>query len=1083
MKLNLLIKGTLSIAFSAVLCIPAFVFADEPMTDFERLLQSAIEDNKLLKTGKPAVAAVEKEKIKPKTESTKVPLTEPQNVTKDSPKTLVAQRPSDVPKKNNTIQDNSASRVAVSEVILDDGWVTVTPNDPNTAVPVTAPRPGRVAAKPEPAPEAAEENVVKELQPFEKPKILIQEEEEYIAVPKRQPALEKPKETRKENKEGHAISRKLDELAAFTDTESETDSDSKSEEPDSTPQTDTKKPVAQLPESESETEDDADEESVAKATETKPESKSSAKTNSDEKPETKKGDESTIAKEAEKVTSKITGKVASSARVPDFDEDDEKKYSVVDASLAGEPHSKDKIRLMYDEIISGFRARNVGSRYEMWKNYAKSTLKGTEGINTGSELDGRCRLSWYKKLYADPIQSVFEVEEFSRKLHNALSGNHRGLAEILPDIRSKMDVPERNDAGIRFTECKTPLDALEVIKSCLVNASSLHAQALAPLTQAELTELSKNLIPTFVGPTCINGHTIYARSVGRKHVDIMDGLDKAAMWSAAEALVPMTNPSLLALLDKLPENVLPTVMLNGVKVQRLSTPAGDIIIGGRENNVYDLDSPAMKDVICVIDLGGNDSYREGTCNLDRPVFAIIDLHGNDVYSGSKPGIQGGSILGVSLLLDAEGDDTYSAVDLAQGSTIGGAGILIDLAGNDKYKALRRVQGHALMGLGMLIDKKGADDYHAALWAQGFGAPGGFGLIEDTEGNDHYYCGGLYLDSYPEHPGYDGWGQGVGAGIRQVANGGIGVLLDGSGDDVYEVDYFGHGGGYWLGVGFARDFGGNDIRHGTTKTAYDGRPRQQQEWTRFANGFGCHYSLGYCFDDQGNDVYGGRIMGTGMAWDLSIGYLCDFNGSDKFTATGGMTQGIGAEGSIGILFSYGGNDEYLGRNQAFANGNITYHSPSNCGGNISFLINYGGQDKYGCGAKNNSYVQRGTASGFLIDRPTDKEAVGESAALKKLIEERNQEIADYDADVAIKKDEYAARGRRYVPRTRRPQPITLEQQQSIGAVPSFDNDIAAPASVEKDVKTDNAAAPLKPAPANGAAKADNVKTSRATTNIR
>jgi len=42
--------------------------------------------------------------------------------------------------------------------------------------------------------------------------------------------------------------------------------------------------------------------------------------------------------------------------------------------------------------------------------------------------------------------------------------------------------------------------------------------------------------------------------------------------------------------------------------------------------------------------------------------------------------------------------------------------------------------------------------------------------------------------------------------------------------------------------------------------------------RFTCGFGCHYALGFCFDDNGNDTYGGTIMGLGFAWDCSIGFL-------------------------------------------------------------------------------------------------------------------------------------------------------------------------------------------------------------------
>jgi hypothetical protein len=740
---------------------------------------------------------------------------------------------------------------------------------------------------------------------------------------------------------------------------------------------------------------------------------------------------------SEKEKSQTPSPISQQTPIPDFDsEDDETVWQVIHAEQVGDPHSKDKIKLMYDEIVNGLKSRNITGRYEMWKNYARSTLKSTAGLNTGSELDGRCRLSWYQQLYNETVHSIFAAEEYSRKLHHALSGGHRHLAEIMPDIRKKMDVPERNNEGIRFPECKSPFDALNEVKRCLLEAQMAHARMLATLTSAEIIELGNNLVPTFVGAGCVNGHTIPNRTYCRRLTNLMEKMDKAGQYDAAEALIPLTNTALLALLDKLPEEAFPTVSLSGQKVQRLSTSAGDIIIGGRENNIYDLDSQEMREVVCVIDLGGNDFYREGTCNLSRPIFVTIDLHGNDNYNGTKPGIQAGSVLGVSMLVDAEGDDIYSGGDIVQGSTIGGTGMLFDFAGHDSYKALRRAQGHSLEGLGMLIDRNGNDKYRAAMWAQGFGAPSGFAVLEDIEGNDNYYCGGLYLDSYPEHPGYDGWGQGVGAGIRQVANGGVGILLDGSGDDVYEVDYFGQGGGYWLGVGFVRDFAGNDIRHGSTLMAYNGGQRTQNRWTRFANGFGCHYSLGYCFDDAGNDVYGGTIMGTGMAWDLSIGFLCDFNGSDKFTATGGMTQGVGAEGSIGILYNYGGDDQFMGRNQAYSSSNITYHLPSNCGGNFSFLINYGGNDKYGCGASNNSYVQRGSQGGFLIDRPTDSEAANELVALKALIEKREKEILEYDENVKKSVEEAAAKGRRYVPRQRRPLPISADQQQRLGAVPDF-----------------------------------------------
>ncbi|MDO4558057.1 MAG: hypothetical protein Q4C47_03735, partial [Planctomycetia bacterium] len=309
----------------------------------------------------------------------------------------------------------------------------------------------------------------------------------------------------------------------------------------------------------------------------------------------------------------------------------------------------------------------------------------------------------------------------------------------------------------------------------------------------------------------------------------------------------------------------------------------------------------------------------------------------------------------------------------------GVGILVDMAGDDYYGGVRRVQGHALGGLGILIDREGKDQYHAALWAQGFGAPLGFGLIEDSLGDDTYYCGGWAFDGYPETPGYDGWGQGIGAGLRQIACGGIGVLLDGDGDDIYEYDYMGHGGGYWAGLGIARDFAGNDTRYGGTRKMYDGSPRGERMYQRFGCGFGCHYAIGFCFDDDGDDVYGGTIMGLGMGWDLGIGYLCDAGcGNDVYNGTGSQIEAYGMQAGMGVLFDYGGDDTYMGGSRGSVQGtaptgiNPDYHRLPECGGNFAFLVDYGGTDRYSCNAPNNAVTQRGGKGGFLIDRPLPAE---------------------------------------------------------------------------------------------------------------
>ncbi len=633
----------------------------------------------------------------------------------------------------------------------------------------------------------------------------------------------------------------------------------------------------------------------------------------------------------------------------------------------GEPLAAGMIKLLQDEIVNGFKRRGNSERFMRFQSYAIGKLNSSAGRYTGSELAGNCRLKWYDHLMRNVLAAPAEAEQFTRQLHAAARNPESGLGEVLGIAGEKMDVGQRPPCkAIRAT---TADQALDGIKQALTEAQVEYCNALAPLTKSEIRELQEYLVPVMCTQNQV-GHTLNDRGTGRRLCDLMEKMDRAALHKSAEALAPIADVRVLDQLKSLSASG--DVRVRGVQgrvLARIETPSGAIIIGGKESNTYQLDE--MRDVAVVIDLGGGNTYLEGTVGLDRPVLVIINEEGKNVFRGSRAGIQGGAVLGVSMLLNRGGGNSYQAQDVAQGSALAGVGILIDFGANNRYAGVRRVQGQAIGGIGICIGRGGKNDYRAALWAQGFGGPLGFGMMDNVTGNNHYFCGGMWRDSYPETPGCEGWGQGVGAGIRQVANGGIGVILDNGGENTYEFDYLAHGGGYWCGLGFARDFGGNTKRI-ITRTAYNGGSRTEQDFQRFGCGWGCHYALGFCFDDSGDDVYEGTIMGTGMAWDCSFGTLCDFAGNDQYKATGGLTQGTGGQMGFGILFDYNGEDVYEGYGQGYASNGISYHTLPGCGGNFAFLVDYGGKDTYGCGAENNSYIQRGDSGGFVIDRPRREE---------------------------------------------------------------------------------------------------------------
>jgi len=639
----------------------------------------------------------------------------------------------------------------------------------------------------------------------------------------------------------------------------------------------------------------------------------------------------------------------------------------------GEPLAAGMVDLLREEMLSGFRRRHIEGQFRRFEGYAARKLDSSVAAYTGSELNGRCRLDWYDHLLRTPLTAPGEAEKFTRQLHQAAMDARGGLGTLLSMAGEKLDLGDCEPAPP--AAARSADEALAVLRRALTDAQIAYCEALAPLDKREIDSLSRNLYRVFGSENTV-GHTLHNRSTGRQLCGLIERMDRRAMLRAAQALAPLADGELLARLATISGEESTTVEgAEGTILRRIATRSGEIVIGGRGPNRYDLD--AMPGLAAVIDLGGDDVYYEGTVSLRRPVLVVIDLEGDDTYQGRRAGVQGGAVLGVSMLVDAAGNDTYHAQDVAQGSSLAGAGILIDYAGDDSYLGLRRAQGTALGGVGILIDRAGDDRYKAALWTQGVGNALGFGLLDDLDGADHYYAGGKYLNSYLNDdnptPGYEGWGQGMGGGLRQVANGGIGVILDGGGDDTYEFDYLSHGGGYWCGVGFARDFGGNDQRLGATAKAYDGGPRTQRSFQRFGCGFGCHYSLGFLFDDAGDDLYDGTIMGTGHAWDCSVGYLCDFGGDDRYEATGGLTQGNGAQAGLGVLFDYDGDDVYRGYGQGRASGGVSYHPLPDCGGNFSFVVDYGGEDQYGCRARNNSYNRRSSAGGFLIDRPKQNEA--------------------------------------------------------------------------------------------------------------
>ncbi|MGH8708913.1 MAG: hypothetical protein ACREVD_12750, partial [Burkholderiales bacterium] len=211
--------------------------------------------------------------------------------------------------------------------------------------------------------------------------------------------------------------------------------------------------------------------------------------------------------------------------------------------------------------------------------------------------------------------------------------------------------------------------------------------------------------------------------------------------------------------------------------------------------------------------------------------------------------------------------------------------------NDVYEAGEFGLGAALAGLGAVLDLAGDDRYRLRAFGQGLGLALGTGLLWDVSGNDRYGATGL-PDPF-ERGGTLSFAQGVAAGVRTGLGGGVGILRDDAGDDVYEAQLFAQGTGYYYALGLLWDRSGND----------------RYRALRYAQGNGVHEAVGVLRDDAGNDAYELAVgVGQGMGLDLAVGVLADLSGDDRYAAST-LAQGAATANGVGIIVDSQGRNEW------------------------------------------------------------------------------------------------------------------------------------------------------------------------------
>lgn len=351
-----------------------------------------------------------------------------------------------------------------------------------------------------------------------------------------------------------------------------------------------------------------------------------------------------------------------------------------------------------------------------------------------------------------------------------------------------------------------------------------------------------------------------------------------------------------------------------------NTLVGPVVIGGPGATTY------RREAAVIIDLGGDDVYEGGAAGAlgDRTAAIVIDAGGNDTYRAGDHSL-GAGFVGVGILVDLEGDDSYDAGSFSLGSGLFGVGILVDDGGNDRYAGDTCTEGSGAFGIGVHVDRAGNDSYQAALFSQAFGFVEGFGLLLDGGGNDTYFAGGKYTDEIRYFDHFLSLSQGFGFGWRPDASGGVGLLVDRAGNDVYVSDIFGQGSSYWFAIGGLVDYAGND----------------QYVSYQYAQGAATHITVAALVDFEGDDNYVSKGVSQGCGHDLAIGILHDHAGDDNYTCHD-LSQGAGNANGIGVLIDDAGDDAYSVRNPANTHG---YGNLRRDYGSVGILIDAGGNDAY------------------------------------------------------------------------------------------------------------------------------------------
>ena len=577
--------------------------------------------------------------------------------------------------------------------------------------------------------------------------------------------------------------------------------------------------------------------------------------------------------------------------------------------------------------------------------------------------DDPTRLDFFHDLQEDVTLIPCTAGGFALRADEGADSDHP-LASQLADAAAELGVPVTAGGPLPQPGGDTPLlDALEEVQDegngepfgdtlddalAQVPDDVQRLAATLLLALAEAADTRDDAVDAIAGPW--DEETLFARLPHTYVVSTDAGLDSnneydLAILAPEDAGFGLLLSGGIRLAQVIDELAPADLSLTGGELDfAVETALGGVVIRGDGDDLYETegDDALPEDLLLVLDLGGDDTYRipaGANGSADNPASLLIDLGGDDHYGYVEVGDpddeegllpsddhgryggdlsygpftlsnhyrQGSGVLGYGYLVDlGGGQDVYRTLRFGQGYAALGVGVLWDDGGDDDYECEAACQGAASVGVALVHEGGGADRYRAFYSAQAFASPASFALLYDADGGDTYH---LEPDEPFVYAWYDGWthnisrGQGASTGWRRAnymedvyLSGGIGMLRDRAGDDSYTASVMAQANGYWFGFGILADADGDDRYNGYN----------------YVQGATEHFALAAFLEGGGNDTYNDAMEPThsdlGLAHDYSVTVFVEGGGDDWYY---GPDRGIGASKchGLGILVDRAGDDEF------------------------------------------------------------------------------------------------------------------------------------------------------------------------------